>query len=366
MWNISEDSAIIQLELGSNVILAYSSKQKNPCDILFKKINDLQLHLAEARIPFSEVQLRRSTNLPPNEFILYFGAVFIRGNFKSDDILQLLRDQAYANNLENRSYEGIMDIFQTGVRDLAAKSYQKAIYEFAQAYYCASFSGKTRDIMVNALINICGIEFLNQQYDAALQFGERACILAQSSNFFDPYLKYYAAASVGTVLIQQQDWEAAINYFIMAYNVICKTNESSLAIPALSAAAQLCMETQNFAKSAELMDRILDILQADHSLKVGEDFIIELARLHSRVHKALASQLKSEYEQLSEEYCKLSSNFLVQLKSAALNMIYKYGDMTFSYAMGSLFSSGNNSFDLQMTFMGNNVKGVNSLTVVGR
>lgn len=363
MWKISEDSKIIQLELGANVISAYSSRRKNPCDILLKQIQDLRLSLAEEYIELPAVDVRDSATLPANEFILYFGVICFRGNFKSENIIQLLRNQAYANCLENRSYEGLMNLFQRGVSDLTARNYQKAIYEFAQAYYCASFTAETRNIMVNALINICGIEFLNQQYDAALQFGDRACVLAMSDNFFDPYLKYYAVTWTGAVLIRKQDWTAATKHFIIAYNVIRQTDENRLNISALSAATQLSMKTQDFAQAAELIDRILDILQTDRSLIVGEDSIIELARLQSRVHKALFSQLMSEYERLHEEYCELSGKFLVHLKNAALNMIYKCGTMAFSCAMGSFFA-GSNSFNLQVSLAGNNVKDVNTLTII--
>ena len=76
MWDISEDSGIIQLELGANVISAYSSKRKSPCDILHKQIIDLRSGLSKEHIELPTVSICHSAFLPANEFILYFGAIF--------------------------------------------------------------------------------------------------------------------------------------------------------------------------------------------------------------------------------------------------------------------------------------------------
>lgn len=335
MWDLAINSNIIQIELGDKVISAYSSSKRQDCDVLRNQIGELRSRLAEEHIDLPIIALRYSDTLPADMFSIYFGALCINGSYKTDHIPQILANQARIYHLEDCSYDGLMQNFQSGVNYLQARNYQKAIYDFAQSYYCSSFRNDTRSIMVNSMINICGIQFLNQQYDSALSSGLRACVLAISDSFYDPYLKYYAASWTGIVYLQLNNLEQAIRHFELAYGVVAQTSESCLSISALSTLVHLYMKAGAYSKSAEGIDAILDILQNDGTLDIDKDFLIQLARFQSQVNKAMVSQLTSEYEQLQAKYAKLSARFLPQLTSFALNVLYKHGFSLLSCAIGS-------------------------------
>ena len=226
MWDIDFNSKMIQIEMGDKVISAYSSSKKNACDILLNQIGNLRSQLAGQNIDLPPIALRDSETLPVDAFVIYFGALCINGNYKSDSIPQHLANQACAYHLENNSYDGLTEYFESGVNYLQAKNYQKAIFDFAQSYYCSSFRNDTRNIMVNSMINICGIQFLNQQYDSALLSGQRACVLAISESFYDPYLKYYAAFWTGMVYTQLNNLEQAIRHFELVH--CCINNQVKL------------------------------------------------------------------------------------------------------------------------------------------
>ncbi|MCM1064712.1 MAG: tetratricopeptide repeat protein [Eubacterium sp.] len=336
MWDMALDSKIIQIEMGNKVIAAYSSSKKRSCDILLSQIGELRAQLAERGIHLPTITLRDSETLPPDMFTIYFGALCINGRRQTDSIPQILAGQACDYQLEDNSYNGLLENFESGVNYLQAKNYQKAIYDFARSYYCSSFRNDTRTIMINSMINICGIQFLNQQYDSALLSGQRAYVLAFSPSFYDPCLKYHAASWMGIIYRRSNNLEEAIRYFELAYRAIAQTDESCLAVSALSTLAQLYMEAKNYGQSAELIDRILDLLQADTSLEVDADFLITLARFQSQVNRAMIRQLTEEYAQLQAQYAKLSARFLPQFKSLALNILYQTGPTVIPCAIGSL------------------------------
>lgn len=364
MWDIGENSNIIQLELGKKVIAAYSSSKKKKCDILSNGIESIKIQLSKEHIVLPGVSWRESMHLSSDEFVLYFGALKVSRNYKDTNIFQIIYDCAKEYYLEDFTHESVSRIFQKGMQYLQEKNYQLAIYEFAKAYYCACFSLETRAIMVNSMINIGGILILNKQYDSALQYGKRACALAISDKFYDPYLKYYSAACTGAVFIRMQKWTNAIEYFNLAYDVIKCINENTLKISTLSVLIQLYMQEHKFVESASLIDEILDILHEDKSLKISEDSVIALARFQAQVYKELFKQQSINYEILYAKYKKISTSFLVQLKNLALNVIIEYSDIIFAYTIGNLLG-GEHYFKTQFTFGGTSIQEVNTVTITG-
>ncbi len=344
MWDIKAGSNIVQIELGSRARSAFSSRWKKEAELLMKYISEIRAQLEKDNIFLPDVKIFDAPpDIPPDDFIIYFGAFFWRGNCKKDDIRQMLLHLAYQHKLEDNSYNGIRELFQRGVGHLEEKNYQKAIYEFAKSYYWASFGAETLDIMINSIINIGGIEFLNQQYDKALACAQRACVLAAADNCYNPYIKYYAAAWAGVVYMQKQDLQEAAEHFMLAYNVISPTNENGLKISVLSTVAQLYMQMEDFFLSAEAVNKILDILQEDKSLEVENDFIIQLARHQANAYKAVIKQQELAYAKLCEEYEKLSQSFCIAVKEGALNFSIKHGTAIAWIAVGSfLFGSGDN------------------------
>lgn len=292
--------------------------------------------------------------------MLYIGVVCVTGNYKTDNILQVMGNCVSAYSLENDSYEEVLEIFQNGMTSLLNRDYQKAIFDFAKAYYCASFRPDTSGIAVNSLINICGIEFLNGRYDDARSYGQRACVLSFTESFYNPYLKYYAAFWTGTVFIQLENPSEAIRHFSLAYQAICHTGENCLVIAALSAMVQLYMQTGNYLESADLIDKILNILQEDKNMDYGSDFILNLARLHSRLYKAVLGKALSEYVALQKEYDEMSRSFLYKMKDYALNLIYRYGDRAVCCALGSFLSG-----TLQFSISGSNVSAKGDIVING-
>ena len=339
MWDIGTGSKIIQIEIGSKVCSAYSSsKRKKNADILMKLLDDTRMQLANENIILPSIAVTETPDIPEEEFIVFFGAIYQKWNYNKGDIISVLMNLVYNHQLKDNSYTGIRELFQNGVDHLGEKQYQKSIYEFAQAYYCASFNGDTLDIMINSIINICGIEFLNQQYDSALASAQRSCILALDGNCYNPYLKYYAAAWAGVVYMQKQELTEAIRHFAIAYDVISPMNEYGLTLAVLSTLAQLYMQAQDYLQSAEMIDKMLDILQGNESLEVEAEFIIKLARYQSHAYKILIKQQLAEYAELSEKYEKLSQHFLVQVKEMALNFVYKYGRTLACIGLGCLLN----------------------------
>jgi len=360
MWNIDCDSSVVQLELGDNAITAYSSsKKKKTCDILINQIGELRAQLSEQNIFLPYINIRDSQTLPANMFDVYFGAFRFNGDIRTDNILQILANQAFAHHLDDYSYNGLLKVFESGVDCLREGNYQKAIYDFAKSYYNSAFDGAARNIMINSMINICGIEFINQRYESALLSGRRACILAMADSFYDPYLKYYAAAWTGIVYRQMNNLKQAIRHFESAYQVLEQMNENCLKISALSTLAQLHMDAGNYRYSANLMDGILDLLQADDSLNVDKDFLIKMASFQSQVQKAIIQDITEKYGQLQRQYAKLSSKFLPQLGSLAINILCKIGPTIIPCLIGSLMKSNN-----QIQFGSNNIiSGENTIVV---
>lgn len=320
------------------------------------------MQLSKEHISLPAVSVRDNPQLSSDEFVLYFGALKLNGNYINSNIIQILYNCAKEYQPSEFTHDGINNIFQEGVKYLQEKNFQKAIYEFAKAYYCASFSLETRAIMVNSMINISGIQIFNKQYDSALQSGLRACALAISDNFYDPYLKYYSTICTGIVYIHLKNWTAATEYFQLAYDIIKATNENALTISALSVMTQIYMQEYKLTDSAACIDKILDILQEDKTLEFSNDFIIFLARYQTQIYKSLLAQQASDYENLYRKYKKLSTNFLIQLKNCALNIIYESRGIIVPLALGTLLG-GDHYFQAQISFGGANIKSVNTLTI---
>lgn len=344
MWDISAGSKIIQIRLGSKVCLAYSSsKRKKNADILIRLIDEMRLQFEQKNIAIQNIVISETSEIPEDCYIVYFGATYQRFDYKNVDIINVLRNLVCQHYLKDNSYEGIRKLFQNGVKHLGEKEYQKSIYEFAQTYYCASFSGDTLDIMINSIINICGIEFLNQQYDSALLSAQRACVLALDGKCYNPYLKYYAAAWAGVVYMQKQELDEAIRHFTIAYDIISSMNENGLMLTVLSTLTQLYMQTQDYLQSVEMIDQMLDILQEDKSLEVENEFIIKLARYQSHAYKVIIKQQLTAYAELSAEYEELSQRVLVRVVEMALNFVYKYGRMFVCIGLGNLLNKAFNT-----------------------
>ena len=355
MWNISMDSNLIQNELGAKAMSAYSSKRNNSGDIFGNGIARLRMLLADKNIALPIVSYSYSKNLAPNEYILFFGATCIRGDYRTQDIIQTIVDYAVEYHLPKYTFDAIENLFRSGIRYLENKKYPEAMSLFQKAYYCSAFDKRTRGIMINSMINICGIQFLNRQNDAALLSGQRACELAFAKDFFDPYLKYHAAEWTGIVLTQQNDWEEARKYFVAAYNAVSKTDSGELAISALSAIVQICMEERDLVSSAAALDKMLDLMQADEIYGSKKDLIIQLARLQANMYRTLFLQCASEYVELSREYHRLLHRFSYKLKEYTLNVVYRYGGMVFGCMMGSFFGGGSSSQN-QYSQFGDNIK----------
>lgn len=353
VWDITIESSIIQLEIGSKVISAYSSQMfSKKCDILIKKINTLRNELMQDGFILSPINIRDSDKIKPKEYILYFGVYSFKGDYLKNNIIEVIKYYANIHRMNDFSYEKVVGYFNENVKFVENKNYQKAIHEFAKLYYIASLRDDTIDIMVNSIINICGIQFINQQYDNALMSINRACTITMSDSFYNPFLKYYSEIWKGIINLQMNCRKDAIRCFSLAYNAIGNTDENKLKLSTLINLSYIYYQEHDLYNSAKMLELIIDILEKDPSLDFDKSFILNLAMFQSSVYNAYINQISYEYDILNQKFSDYSQKFLVKLKNQALNIFFECGKTFIHVCIGMLLGADN--ITAQFSVVGDN------------
>lgn len=339
MWDVG--GALIQLELGSNAIKAFSSEKKETCDLLIQQIGQLRSQLAAHNIPLPPVQIRSEPSLPPDEYVLYMGILFQPGDCRRQSPVNVLSALAQQFHAQEYTYEAIQAIFQLGVAYLMPerRDYHKAVSTFVKAYYCAALGSDTYAIMINCAINICAIQVQNGNLDLALLDARRAVHAALADGFLDPYMKYHALLWLAVVCTQKRDLANALDSFERAFRAVEATGASQLKISALWACAYLAARQGDLARSTNALDRITDILEADQTINCDKGFMIALLKLRAHISSLQTTALGRELERLSGEYEKISRGFLYQAGKAALALVQNVGPVLISACVGSLLDS---------------------------
>lgn len=336
MWNV--ESNIIQLELSTKLLKDYSTFSGNNAKKLLDQIGKLRNHLAQKNILLPYINIREEVSLPGNVYVIYFGAFWEIKDSTKDNIVEVLAQLASQYSISDFSCENVMRQFNTGLSELETGDYQKAIYSFAYTYYCSSFDKQNASIMVNSLLNICGIQMINNQFDSALQYGLRACFLVKDDDFYNPYLKYYSEYQTGMILVHKKRFNEALEHFIQAYRHINGLDVSHLSIAALSAIVQLNMIQKHYYNGAKTIDVILDIIQRKHLSDIDNDTIINLAQLQSQLCFAVIEKMECDFAELQQRCIKLSHSLLYRVFDATLNIIQTYGGGILNFALGSFLS----------------------------
>lgn len=336
MWDLK--GSLIQLEFGSNAKKFYSSSKKKPYDLLIKQIEELQKDFSYKNIQLPQVSIRDSLEINPDEYCIYIGIIYISENYKHVNPVNVIASQIMQFQIHDFSYQGVEDVFNEGVKFLLSKNYQRSIAEFAKAYYCASLSYDTLGIMINSAINICGIQALNGDYNAALISAKRASIASSIKGFADPIIKYHSNIWLASMYIKEKDNKNALTSFIDAYNYIQATTESILKITSLWSIAYLSAELGNIPQCSQALDIMLNIIRNDQNIKLDTEFCISFIDFKDRVNALIISDLKQNLSQLHCEYEKISRKFLFKVGDVSLSIIQKIGPLLISTCLGNLSS----------------------------
>lgn len=150
MWDVN--GAIIQIELGDNIIKAFSSSKKRQLDIFFRQMQEFGQNLYnKERIILPQISVRKSTELYSDEFCVYFGNIRHKENYNRISFFNILYYYIKKFNIEDYSYHGVLNVFNRGVDYLIDDNIQNALLEFCKTYYCASFNSDTYSLMIYQL-----------------------------------------------------------------------------------------------------------------------------------------------------------------------------------------------------------------------
>ncbi|MCD7761781.1 MAG: hypothetical protein LUI14_01020 [Lachnospiraceae bacterium] len=340
MWDVK--GHLIQLDIGTNAALMFSKSKRHPyqCEKLINAIGELRGKLSVEKIPLSIVDIRVVNSIPPDEYRLYMGFFCLSGSCKQDNVIAEMENWARKLYIKGNRYEVIEEKFMNATEMLLKNNYQKAMFEFTEIYYASVFSPDTYEFMVNSAINLCGIEYMNSNFNNAILYAECAYRMSCDSNFHNPYLKYHAAYWMGVVCICFSDRQyEAIQYFDTAYGRIEKAGEGAMMISALSAMLQVYLKLGEFMKGGETIETMIDIIQTDKDLDYEESLLYELRTIQSAAYKAANIQLADAYNELQKKYAEVSQRFLYKAGNMTLTLIKSYGSILLSGVIGELGSA---------------------------
>lgn len=349
MWNIN--GKLIQLEMGSNVIKAYTPADKrNLLDLmfgqsppqagklLFSQEQQLRKVLTEQGIPLPEIEYSLSADIGSNMYRAHIGIVYYLGDYTVENPFNVIVSWLKRFHMRELTSKNISNLLRQGSEKLVKRDIQSSLYDFAQVYYCASLNPEFCTQLVSAALNICAIEAINGKFDDALNSARRACSIANSGGFYDPYLKYHSNNWMAGILAKTNNLADALKCYINAYSVIKETNEQELKISALWNVACLSIQCNNFQQSVQALDMIVDISKNDSRVNLSKEFFTCLYEFKSFILSLTISRLQQDYTVLKRECEKMSSNFLYKIGDTALTIVLKSGPALLGAWAGSLLS----------------------------
>ena len=362
MWDISK--SVIQLEVSSKIAKYYSTFPGLNAKKLLYEIDELRNTFAKMDVVLPSINISIADSLPPDSYILHIGVYHFMRDFKTDKIIEILHAFVSQYTYDNYCKESVTELFNKGVSQLHANNFQEAYSSFANTYYCSSIYKENYDVMVNSILNLCGIEFINQNFDSALALGKRACFLSANESFYNPWLKYYSEYSTATILVQKGMLQEALEGYSRAYNYLTCLNVVSdvdyLLLTLLSIMVQINIQLNQYYESAELIKRIFCLLQKNNQLCIEKEEIITLALIQAEFYDSAIDKIKSEYMELQNKYTKLYNSLLYGLAELAINVLIKYRNISIPLGFGSLLfdcptQPGRQINVLQLAYKGNNI-----------
>ena len=163
MWDISK--SVIQLEVSSKIAKYYSTFPGLNAKKLLYEIDELRNTFAKMDVVLPSINISIADSLPPDSYILHIGVYHFMRDFKTDKIIEILHAFVSQYTYDNYCKESVTELFNKGVSQLHANNFQEAYSSFANTYYCSSIYKENYDVMVNSILNLCGIEFINQNFD---------------------------------------------------------------------------------------------------------------------------------------------------------------------------------------------------------
>lgn len=95
------------------------------------------MQLSKEHISLPAVSVRDNPQLSSDEFVLYFGALKLNGNYINSNIIQILYNCAKEYQPSEFTHDGINNIFQEGVKYLQEKKTFKRLYMNLQKHTIA-------------------------------------------------------------------------------------------------------------------------------------------------------------------------------------------------------------------------------------
>lgn len=359
LWDPKAD--YIQIVLGKNVLSAYSHCflfvfNMNDAQRLVRISENIRSILASNGFELQNICITASSDIPPNAYIIFFGAQFWLCSYPESKIGDVLVQLSNPYPMQRCTYSNTLKIFDSEVLALQANDFQKAIKCFEDSYYCASFKKQSLALGIQSLIALCIIKFINHEYFEVKQFSSRACLLAENPDIVDPFLKYQANTIAGTALSELGNGNDACAHFEKALHHISNLHIPQLNQQALSAMIQIRLSQRRYFDSAELINHLLESLKKNPDEDINTDTLYNIARFQALLYKISYQELKIEYDRLKAEYDRISHSFLYVFKEllADHQKVFQYlGHVAVTFVI-SKFGGSNNITINQYSRNGNN------------
>lgn len=355
MWDIN--GGLIQIEVGMNVSAKYTAADRRGIldrlwgvngpeegDLLIVETQKLRQELAEQNIILPPVAYRGNTDLQPDDFIIYVGIEQMAGNIRKNDLLGCLKDLILSKQISDASPDGVRKIFQDGVELFNNKHYSEAVPCFILSYYWGMILG-CNDEVINTIINVGGINLVNNQVEGALMNARHACLLAENSRCYNPYLKYYAHNFLANMYWLQNERGAAVECYQKAVADVQFVEDLQLYVFALWNSANAFFWTGDFASCKNYLDEIYGLI-SDHD-DYPKAVISELFSFRALVSDVQIEMLKEQNQNLQKQCNSLSMSLSNWMKQDISKVVKQYGPNLLCCFFGALcnLQINNHSFN---------------------
>ncbi len=350
MWEM--DKGLVQVEVGSNVIKKFTKRDTRglfevilgssaPSEggLFCTQAEQLRQELSGQNIFLPAVRFTDSSDLSPNQFIVYVGAANFCGDITQHDLFGVLRNMIIEHQIDDPSPQSVKDLFAKGAQYFYDKDYNRAINTFFIVYYWASILG-CADELTNATINIGTIMLFNNHIDEALMFAQYANLIAEDPAFYNISLKFYSHHFLANMYWLKNEKSLAAENYQKAVNDVQFSGELPANVFALWNAANAYMWTGNYSMSASLLDKIFSLVSNNEQF--SKETIQQLYELRAMVSNLHITGLLEQNKQLIQQIETLSGSFKVNLSTCAIQLVKKSGGLFLNYFGGYLLGTLNN------------------------
>lgn len=343
MWKA--DSTLIQVELGSGVVKAFTSKDSRS---LFDKLlreslpsegdltrtytNQFREYLQKNEgLTLPAMLYRDNPDLEFNEIQVYFGLETER--FKVQDISEMFnfiagKIRSYTLLVQSKPSD-VNDWLMDAIDNVKSGNYQNALRIYSLVYY-ASYLANDSFQMIRCLSDVGGIILENGDMDTSYALFSNASQLCTNPSVVDPIIKIQVAINIASTLKIRGTLDKSLLSYKTAAKLALSSSNSSLLFIALVGQAEMEFTIGNYEDAIATLEQADSLLFSDETnpnYKTSRNIHKSISEIKSVVISILGQKLQQLQKQVAEDNAKVY--FTAAFKEIGL-IVAKQGIQYFS------------------------------------